>query len=658
MCLRPKVRRSWKGMVVKMKYDLWLALRFLRRQRLRTVTIFFGILFSCFLLTAFGSLGYDFWRQVHSGSDETTKFDSTQSILIALVIVLLLLVVSCTAVLLYNLFSLTLMQRRQSLVRLSSLGMDFRDMAVVEVIETGILYCAAAPFGYMFTLLLLHCLAIRHPVPFWITGGSMLWIFLASCVCGIHPLFSAFYRVKRNGLHLKENKKLKGQMQQIRPPYSFPWYMAGKYRHANRGRYIRITVAVIAAILLYVPAGYLIDTNISVQQSRLYAKYGIGYSCSPKDGEELEAALQEYKKLDKEGKENGVPESMLCVSLSVTAFVKADAISNELFKALRDAGWDKKSETEEAELMFDATVLFVDHPTYMKCFRIADHAEEEREISFPYYSAIFFNRYINRSSRAETSGMFFKETSLLADKADASAVEVCYDFTKEYEPDKTKHIIPDVAIDELPEGIDFNGNLLLILPLDRMEEFCLSDIMYKRIWVDGKWVDSDEGIFYSLEQCLGKDSLGHLTYTRKILQEWYSSMKGIHLAMNAICLILFSAAVWNIFSMMVFQYMERKRGLAVLWSTGQSLGGLLKILIIENIYYFLAAVVTGIPLSGLLCYYVYRIFRQAWQVEFSLPVRQIALLSVFALAVSFLALLLNGILMRHQDFLADMKEII
>lgn len=33
-------------------------------------------------------------------------------------------------------------------------------------------------------------------------------------------------------------------------------------------------------------------------------------------------------------------------------------------------------------------------------------------------------------------------------------------------------------------------------------------------------------------------------------------------------------------------------------------------LMTENIYHFLTAVVTGIPLSGLLCYYIYRIFRQ------------------------------------------------
>ncbi len=44
---------------------LWLTLRLIMKQRLRTITLFCGIFFSSFLLNAFGSLGYYFWTQVH-----------------------------------------------------------------------------------------------------------------------------------------------------------------------------------------------------------------------------------------------------------------------------------------------------------------------------------------------------------------------------------------------------------------------------------------------------------------------------------------------------------------------------------------------------------------------------------------------------------------
>ena len=51
---------------------LWLTLRLIMKQRLRTITLFCGIFFSSFLLNAFGSLGYYFWTQVHEGNSDTS----------------------------------------------------------------------------------------------------------------------------------------------------------------------------------------------------------------------------------------------------------------------------------------------------------------------------------------------------------------------------------------------------------------------------------------------------------------------------------------------------------------------------------------------------------------------------------------------------------
>lgn len=651
--------------------NLWLALRFLKKQKLRTVTIFCGILFSCFLMTAFGSFGYDFWRQVHSEAKEETKFDSTQRILVLLVMVLLLLVASCAAILLHNLFSLTFLQRWRSLSRLISLGADLRDMAVMEVMGTGILFCIAAPVGYMLTFVLGHLIGISHQAPFCLSGGGMLWIFLVSCSCGIRPLLAAFYKAEgwkwnsyKTGRRVRHVQIAKRTARNTSG--SFWWYMSKKYRHANRGHYVRITVTVIAAILLYVPAGYLIDTNISVQQSGLYAKYGIEYSCSPQNKEELAIALEECGRLLKETEDNAMSggggssmgaEAIVCVSLYAAASVRADAISAELYSALKAAGWDGGGREGKQLLEVDAAILFVDDPTYITCLQMAGEAGNRKDM-LPFSGhSILVNRYMNRTCWVETSDVFFRETSLLADGADSSAVQVYYDVIHEYEPDREKYIVPDLILDELPEGIGFTGDLSLILPFSSMEELCLSDAMYERLWVYGKWEDSEEGLFDRLEQCLGEHPIGKLAYTRRMLKEWYSSMKGIHMAMNAISLMLFSVAVLNIFSMVIFQYMERKKGLAVLWSAGQSMGGLLNILVAEHMVHFLLAAAVGIPLSGLLCYIIYRIFRQAWQIKFALPIKQVILISVSALIVSGAALLLDGILMRHQDFLSDIKEI-
>lgn len=724
------------------KWNLWLTLRFLRKQKLRTAAILCGMLFSGFLLTAFGSLGYDFWRQVHSGADGAAEYDSTQQILILLIAVLLLLVTSCTGILLRNLFSLIFSQRWRSLTRLISLGADFRDIFHMEVMGIILLFLAAVPLGCGLAVLMGNRMGIRHEAPFWMMGGVMLWSFLVSCICGIKPLTAASRRQEGKGPHPgKSRRKKKVHGKKTRPRFGFLWYVTGRYHHASRGQYLRITVSVIAAILLYVPVGYLIDTNISVQRSGLYERYGIQYNCSPQNQEELETALQEYRRLA----DCDAGGSMVCISLNTRAGIKTDAISGELRDALKEAGWkeagweenegtgdgnapnnqeesdgnngrsgqdsdersresggdaraDAGSRKEEQVLTVDAAILFVDEETYEQCLQISQEDDE----TFEKYlqgvgieesttqdrreavSAILLNRYTNRSRWLETGDVFFQETPLLADGAAGSDVKAYYDFVNEYESDTTKYIAPDVIIDEIPEGIDFTGNLSLILPLSSMGNIRPSDIRYGMFQVCGKFEDGfrvgfeDEGmdglggrheagyeselsekgeaLFHLLEKQLGEKSLGHLIYTRKVLQEWYDSMEGIHRAMNAICLTLFSMAVLNIFSMMIFQYMERKRGLAILWSAGQSPGGLFRLLILENITHFLIGILTGVPLSALLCYYIYSVFRQAWQVTFVLPIRQIALISLSALVVSAVALLLDGILLRHQNFLADIME--
>lgn len=86
---------------------LWLTLRLIMKQRLRTITLFCGIFFSSFLLNAFGSLGYYFWTQVHEGNSDTSTFNSTELALTVLAVILLTIVLVCSAVLLHNLFALT-----------------------------------------------------------------------------------------------------------------------------------------------------------------------------------------------------------------------------------------------------------------------------------------------------------------------------------------------------------------------------------------------------------------------------------------------------------------------------------------------------------------------------------------------------------------------
>lgn len=620
-----------------MNCNLWLTLRLLRKQKLRTVTIFCGILFSTFLLTAFCGFGYEFWVQVHGGTGESAAFDSTQGILIRLIVVLLLLILSCAITLLHNLCSLTFPQRWRSLSRLLALGANSSGMIAMALTETLLLFGAAAPAGFLLARAVVGCIGVSCSMPGWMTGAVLLLLLLVSCLCNIRPLLAV---PKSPSFQPK-----KAPRRHIRKPQTgghspvFLRFMAKRYRRANRGAYIRAALTILAAILLYVPAGYLISRNIAAQQSGLYTKYGIQYSGQPHSREELMFVLEEYRKLAAECPRD---EAMLSVAFYTTASVKTNSISSRLHTALKNAGWQ-----EGPDLAMDCVLLFLEDPVYT-LFAGDQNAAP---------SSVLINRYTNRSSWRADADLLFTETPLLAEGADLSEVEIYTDFTEGYEPEAARAITPAALTDRLPEGIDFTGDLTLILPLSQLETICNSPLAYERLTVQGRFVDSSQDVFSRLEARLGNEPLGRLTDTRKALLEWFDSMKGIHQAMNAICITLFFIAVLNIFSMMVFQYMERKKGLAILWSLGQTTGGLAKIIFLESIHQLVAATLLGIPLSCFLCYYIYRIFRQAWAVAFVLPLRQLFLILAAILLVSFAAFLTNQALIRRLDFPGDIRTL-
>lgn len=624
------------------KLYTWLVLRLIKKQKLRTVSILCGMLFSCILLITFCSFGYDFWRQVHQGAGEEAEFDFTRKVLALLLAVLLLLILLCAAILLHNLFSLTFPGRWQSLMKLVSIGADPAALAGMGLLEVLLLYIVAAPVGVFLSLAAVYRIGTLYHLPVWIVAVILTGVFLFSCACNARPLLSV---LRRQEFHRTQGRICRRRKHRPKgsagfacadrvPEKGFSRFMSARYRQANRGHYFRATVTMLAAILLYVPAGYLIETNISVQQSGLYEKYGILYNCHPRDKSQLDAALEEYRQL---AALCNAGSSMGYIAFYTTASVETDRISSELRSELMKAGWE-----ESPFLYVDSTIFFLEDEIY------AAYANEQ---------SILMNRYTNRSCWLQDADMLFTDTPLLEKGADLSGVKIYTVFSSEAEADPESGISPCGVTSAIPEGLDYTGNLSLVMPLSRFGQFCPAGIDYRRLQVQGKFADSDEGLFSRMEHCLGVNPAGGLTYTRQVIREWYASMEGIHRSMNAVCAVLFFIAVMNVFSMMVFQHMERKKGLAVLWSLGQSPGGLFRLLLLERVQHFLAAMLAGIPVSVFLCYHIYRIFRQAWQVPFTLPIRQIGLITAAMLAALGMTVLVNGCLMESRDFLADIREL-
>lgn len=704
--LKMKEILSWFALCLKMKGTfLWLTLRLMKKQRLRTATVFYGIFCSVFLLSMFGRFGYYFWDQVHEGASAATEYDSTQWILAALVTVLLVLIVVCSVILLYNLCSLTFVQKWRSLSRLVALGATGGNVLSMVVTEISILYCGAAFAGVAGAVFFEKWTGIQTDFPIWITAGILIWTFLVSCICGVKPVLHTLrsplvgdtyqcrklrecrtfrsHRTFRNHRILQifhmPGMRRRGNWKEHGTPIWFPAFMADHYFRANRGHYVRMVISILSVIVLYVPVSYLITTNLDVQQAELHKKYGIQYRYAAYDYDAINASLKECQNLA--GK-NVDGDSVLYVLMPGRVSVKSELLDGTLLDILEEAGWSRQ-EIWEA----DSDIYFLDERHYERYRNSCMPPETFGDTGGP--SVILVNRYINRTSYKEGGDQFYPDTQLVdADRCQGqggisgkSGIQIYYGMGESVEEQRedatqrgcssliSEEMSEGVALiseemangvnlisEKMPEGIDFSGKVTIIVPLSQLAIVCASGNKFGRAEVCGCFEDHGTALFQKLQQELGPDGMGRLVYSRKVFQDWYDSMNEIHLAMAAICAMLFFIALLNSFSTMIFQFLERRRSLAILWSLGQTEKGLLRILILENVRYYAFAIIAGIPVSCGVCYYIYGIFRPVWRINFILPFGQIVLIVTAAAAVSAVAMLINDRLIKSQNFLQNIRD--
>lgn len=630
----------------------WLTRKLMRKQKLRTLTLFLGILFSTFLLSSFCGLGYEFWMQVHESSTASTEFDSTQLILISLITVLLLLVISCSSILLHNLFSLTFLQKWKSLDRLMTLGATQNNIIVMVILEISVLYCIAAPLGQTFSYFLAKWIGVTYHAPSWMTLGILLWILVISLLCGIRPAIQAIRNspASSDKPTMAQQKDWRISTQTHLMP--FTTFMSRKYYLSNRRHYLRIILTILSAILLYVPASYLINTNLQVHRRELDKKYGIEYGYSPQNFEEMMASLHKYQNL---ASVNTNGDSLVYVELFGQASLPSELLSDELITVLRKAGWQDNMNFET-----DSSIYFLEDKHYQDYLQSCKIIDENNMNTAP---AILVNNYRNCTSWNENVDSSHPETTLLHEKnlnleRNNLGIKIYYNYNFfDVDLNSEQYIIPQAIAEEDPKDLDLGNNVTLVLPLSQLEDFCISIENYWSVHIYGFFQDKNAQLYDKLNQCMDADSPGQLRYTRKIYQEWFDSMHSIHAAMISICAILFFIALLNVFCTMIFQYFVRKKGLAILWSLGQTEGNLIQILILESMRSFVAAIIVGIPVSNILCYYIYNLYRSIWYIDFSLPWKQITLIVTAAFIASAIALFIDWYLMRKQNYLQDIRDI-
>lgn len=632
-------------------WQLNLAFRLIKKQRLRTAAVFCGIFLSAFLLHAFCSLGWYFLKQVCAPESNTTTaaYGSGYHVLTALAVLLFLTVCSCSAILLHQLISLTFLQKWNGLRRLITLGASRKDILFMTAAEFFIL-CGTALFAshiliFVAAKYINYSLSVCLKKPLWLTGCIDIWLSLLSCFLLVLPVLRAF----RRPLHTayaqsappicKKGRRISAAGIS-RTGFSFALFLSKKYSASDRRRHFRIVLTVTAAVLLYVPSDYLIRTNIKADKEGLNQKHGITYTCSPSDASSLHQSVNECRRLMSAADSK---DSVLYVRLPGSAVIPAGLLSRSLLAVLKKAGWQN-----HPQLNTSCDIYFLED----QCYSAYSRTETN--------SAILVNRYTNRTSWQKDADPAAIETPLLHARTDKLAAVEIYCGIPTSQADTRPRIHPDVCFEQFPEGIR-TGNVTLILPLSSLTSFCNiaeADQESYPYLVCGLFADKDETLFPMLQESLGRHPAGTLTYTRREYQKWYRSLREIHLAALCISSLLFFTALLHIFFTILFHCMERRHTAAILWSLGLTQKIQTAILTLETLRGFLFAILTGIPASGILSYIIYTVYRSVWNIRYALPLKQFLLILAAAGAAAAVSAVLSRHLLKHQDFLQEIRNIL
>lgn len=673
---------------------VWLTLRLMRRQRARTMTIFSGIFLASVLLTGFGGLGAGFWQEVHGGSDAGVAYDPTQWILISLVVLLSAIVLVCAGMLLHNLMTLTFAQKWRSLRRLIHMGAPFRELTGMVMGEIFLIFCVAAPSGWLCVVLVCRgILGISLVMPWALLAGIFLVLLVISLLCGLWPLWQIFRKTKFRPRERK-NRGHKvigaGSAGKSRRHFGRPMPCVHPMPYGRRGRMrVQIVVCLLVSLALYVPAGYVINKNIQMNRSVLDQKFGIEYNAFLSDASDYASAMDAYQKLRMVG--DGW-EAMVYVRMPGQAYIPSELLSAQTLSVLEDAGWPG-----EPAWIGQGCLVFLEDSRYDayldRCLAEVHRSSENSNVS-----AILVNRVINRATYMDTKPGLYPETQLL--KTDAcDGIEIYYGM-EDGQAVKGRSIVPQVVAQEPPEDFGFDGEVTVILPMRSFWDLCQGLDEQWDAWLYGGFADNDavaagevyesrsaagdayeshsaagdayesrsaagnayeslsagNTLYSRMAQVLEDGAVGGLRNSRQAAWEWYASLENIHKILNAISAVLFLIAIVNIFGTIFFQYMEQRHGLAIRWSVGATRRQLLWLLMKAWVLGLLAAIAVGIPMTGILCYAVYKVYRTVWNTAFSLPWGQYLEVLAVSAVVMVLAFLVQYGLMRRQDFLQEIKR--
>lgn len=190
---------------------------------------------------------------------------------------------------------------------------------------------------------------------------------------------------------------------------------------------------------------------------------------------------------------------MVYVTLPGFASVKSVLLSEDLLDVLRKTGWKEETTWESLCMLY-----FLEDSCYETYLQSCTHDNVNSTGSYP---VIMYNKYINRTSWTENANHLYLETPLLNTETECSGVKVYYDYS-DGELTTDHIIVPNTPSNDLPEGIDFTGNISFLLPLSQLEVVCSTMESFWDVQVYGCFEDKNEALFDKMQQSLNENRMG------------------------------------------------------------------------------------------------------------------------------------------------------
>ena len=219
----------------------------------------------------------------------------------------------------------------------------------------------------------------------------------------------------------------------------------------------------------------------------------------------------------------------------------------------------------------------------------------------------------------------------------------------------TKNFEIAKVTDKMPFGVSNADNPTLIAVTTSNGMQNLSNEIYTHMYFTAK----DEGALEDELKEIEKANTGLNIFIENVKQQ-IQSQRNLKLIINiflyGFIVLISSIGIANIFNTISTNINLRKREFAMLKSIGMTEKGFKKMLDLECIFYGTKALLLGLPIGILICYFINKGFGNLIEFAFSLPWASIIISIISVYLVVFITMLYSSSKMRKENIIDTLRD--